>query len=310
MAIAETVIETWNYWNYYKRVLRNISTGGEYTLDTGPYSPSITGLLRVGVRIAESSSTEEVREYYVLVLRPDKKRLANQDFPIDVKLELDISTCVLSEGQSIVTLRVKPWANPNGLRWITSSLISYEQIIEHYIPFDISAVDYAIATYEETKTVSPTTGSVEFISLEQSFWKFMRDKTIGFAISGTEGYCEIFGPTYVATSVRPKFTIDQSQAARVQGYAKLTTEIKAQSRVKGVCKDREGDLITGVQCRIIVFNPDDYRIVGTGVSTAADGSFLIDVDFRVGSSVVVSFVETGQSIYGSEIMTTVSRSTV
>jgi len=205
---------------------------------------------------------------------------------------------------------IKPWANSHGIGWTSDDIISYTDIVNYYIPFDLTVATYVSATYEKSVNVEANEYSVRAIDLEATFDKFLQQQTIGFAVTATGGYADVYGPEYASSDVRPQFVIEQSVSNRFHGpHIALDTEIAGSSKVKGVCRDRTGVILTGERCKITVCDQYNYKILGTSYSSSADGSFLTDVSCKVGESVVVGFCQTNNGISGSEIMTTVSPST-
>jgi len=58
-----TISDAWNYWCYYRKVLRNKNTGSIVDLDSGKFLPSTAGMIRVGEKISELNDNEETIEY-------------------------------------------------------------------------------------------------------------------------------------------------------------------------------------------------------------------------------------------------------
>ena len=305
------ISDAWEYWCYYRRVLRNKNTGAIIDLDSGKFSPSTVGLLRIGEKVSELNDDEEIVEYSVLALQPDITRINIWDIPSSAKLMLYLSVVILNDGNFQFPVTVKPWANSSGTAWTSDTLITYNDIVEHYIPFDLTSETYVAATYEKSVNVEADTYNAYVIDLEETFYKFLQSQTIGFMITATGGYADVYGPTYSSSTVRPQFTIEQTISNRFHGpHITLDTEIAGLSKVKGVCRDRSGTIITGKQCRIVACNKDHYKILGTGLSVSANGTFLIDADCKVGELVAVSFYDSDDTLTGSELMTTVSYNTV
>jgi len=307
---SDHIIEDWDFWCYYKKVLRNRINNAETLIETGKYLHSNSGILRFGTKSAMQSSTEEIRDYYLVVFKPNIGRLPQQDYPSSAKLSIILSTVVLNVGNSSIVGKIKCWYHPNGRFWTSSDNVGFNNINEYFVPSDILTTDYDSSIYEKSETIGTNNLTVEFDEIEQIFWKFMRGKTTGFTLSATGGYCDIYGSEYNPYTLRPQFTIGQTVSSKMHSNLVIDSEIKALSRIKGTCKDRNGNALTGIQCRITAFDPDEYKIIGTGLSSAADGTFLIDIDYRVGDNIIVSFVNEVQSISGSEIMKTVSYNTV
>ena len=300
----EELIASWEYWCYYKRYIRNKITGDSYLSETGKFIPTLTGMVRIGIQISDLSDTEELINYYITALQPNVIRMCRTDFPLSAKVTVYFREYRLNSGKTAIPITVKCWANLSGIDWVTSTPITYEDISEHYIPFDLDEDSYVASTYEKTENMNLSLLTVEIQNLEYTFEKFMLNGSIGFIFDATGGYGEMYGPASSSTYLRPKFTIVQNVSNRMKSNIFLDTEIVSESKIKGVCRDRNRNIITGVQCKITVFDPDTYEVLGTGLSSAADGSFLITTTAKVGNPVVVSFVEDGQSISGTEIMTT------
>ncbi len=304
----EIIIENWEYWCYYKNIIRNKVTGAEVLISSGRYVPEIVGLLKLGEKKSDINSTEELIESYVIAIRPNFRRLDYTVVPSVALLGFSFSVVILNENETIFNPKIKCWANSDGTEWTSDTIITYDSINDYYIPFDLTVATYDLGIYEETGEVESSEYSVILENLEQMFYKFMQSQTIGFILTGAGGHTEVYGPTYSVTTVRPYFNISQA-IDRMRNYVYADTEIQAKSKVKGVCRNREGSIITGVHCDVIVFDIYDHNVIGSGYSSVADGSFLVDVDERVGAEVVVSFSEFRQNIAGSEIMTTVSYNT-
>ena len=310
MNYEESIKSYWNYWCYYKRVLRNKITGVETLIESKSYSPSVFGLVRAGIKKFDLSSTEEIIEYYLTALKPPIIRMCNQDLPVSAEFTLNFSEHSLNEGEVKIEVKIKPWANSSGSAWTSATEITYQDISEYYIPFDLSISTYDSTIYEKIQEADLSGEKVEFDNVIQTFQKFLQDQSTGFILSATGGYCEIYGPSHDLYFLRPKFVIDQPTVQRFHCNVDLDTEIKAASKIKGVCRDREGAIITGHQCKISAFDPYSFEVIGTGLSSSVDGSFLVDIEYKVGNPVIVSFVDETLSLYGTEIMVSVSESTV
>ena len=233
------------------------------------------------------------------------------DTPSSVKLMLYFSLVVLNDGIFQLPVTIKPWANSSGTAWTSDTTISYNDIVNHYIPFDLTAATYVSATYEKSKNIAADAYNALVIDLEATFDKFLQGQTTGFMATATGGYADVFGPEYDSLTIRPTFSVEQTVSNRFHGpHITLDTEISGLSKVKGVCRDRDGVIITGIQCRIVACDTNDYKILGTGLSVSANGSFLISVDCKVGKQIAVSFYDSSNALTGSELMTTVSYSTV
>ncbi len=310
MAYSEEIIENWNYWNYFRRVVRNKNTNSETLLETGRYVPVTTEMFRIGVKISDLTETEEIREYYAATFKPNIRRMCNQDYPSSVTLRILSSVVGVNSDQTEVTGYAKTWYHVDARSWVSTDDLSYSILTDFSIPSDVAAEDYVAEDYTEESLIKTGDVYIDFYDLEAIFWKYMRDKTTGFTLSATGGYVDFYSPNYSPVTFRPQFIISQTVSSRQYSGMVLDAEIKALSRIKGVCKNKYGVAITGSQCDVIAFRPDTYRIVGTGSSSAVDGSFLIDVDYKVGEDVAVSFINSGLSISGTELMTTVSYDTV
>ena len=305
------ISDAWNFWCYYYKVIRNKNTGVIIDLDTGKFLSTTTGLLRIGEKVSELNDSEEIIEYTVIALKPDITRINIWDTPSSARLMLYFSLVVFNDGNFQLPVTVKPWANPSGTEWTSDTIISYQDIVDYYIPFDLTSATYVPATYEKFTNVKADSYSAYIIDLENTFDKFLQDQTIGFMITATGGYADVFGPEYSSSEIRPQFTIEQIISNRFHGpHITLDTEIAGNSKVKGVCRDRDGTIITGRQCRIVACDKDNYRILGTGLSVSANGTFLVTLSCKVGELVIVSFYDSNNTLTGSELMTTVSYNTV
>jgi len=305
-----TISEAWDYWCYYHRVIRNKNTGTVINLDSGKFNPLTSGFLRVGKKISEIDDDTEIIEYTTIALKPDLKRVSNQDTPNSVRLMLYLPVVVLNEGDIQLSVTVKPWANSSGINWTSDNIICYDDIVDHYIPFDLTVATYVSSTYEKSVNVEADEYRAEIIDLEATFDKFLLGQTIGFAITATNGYADVYGPEYTSLTVRPQFAIEQTISNRFHGpHIILDTEIVGSSKIKGVCRDKDRIIITGRQCRVTVYEKDSYRILGTGLSASIDGAFLVSLECKTGELVIVSFYDSSGVLTGSEIMTTVSSNT-
>jgi len=310
MAYSQIIIEGWEYWNYFKRVLRNKNTSAEILLETGRYIPVSTDIFRIGVKVSDLTEEEEIREYYAATFKPNIRRMCNQDYPSSVMLRLLSSAVVINEGQTEITEFVQTWYHLNGREWTSSDDLSYEILTSFVIPSDVPTDNYVAETYTEESTIKAGDVYLDVYDLDVIFWKFMIEKATGFTLSATGGYIDFYSPNFSPYTYRPQFVISQTVSSRQFLSMTVDAEIKALSKVKGICRDKDGVAITGSQCAIIVFDPETYKIIGTGNSATIDGSFLIDVTYKVGEEVAVSFVQSGLSISGTELMTTVSYDTV
>ena len=309
MTIEETLSTEWEFWCYFERVKRNKNDGSEVLLEASQFFPSTTGITRIGEKISKINSSEEMVERYLTAIKPNINRMCKQDFPSDASLELLFMNHLLNAGEAEIKASIKPFANSSGTNWTSDTSISYYDIRDYYVPFDMTATYYNqnINDYKKTKSVDLSGNKVLFEDLELLLWKFMKGQTIGFTIGGTGGFCSLYGPNYDLYFLRPMFTIDQIVTARMQSNLNLDTEIITEGKIKGICTDKDGVKITGKQCRIIAYDMDKYDIVGTGLSSAATGEYLISVTSKIGQPIVVSFLNEVDDITGSEIMTTLSR---
>lgn len=311
MPYDESITDYWNYWCCYRKTIRNKVNGSEVQISTGTYSPSSFGMMRVGKKVTSINSNEESIEYYVSAFQPNMARFNLQDPVTDATLKLFFRDCFLNEGKSSIYITVKPFANSGGGSWTTTSNVGYTDILNHYVPFDMTSSEYASSSYlyEKTENVNFSNYTVLFENIIHLFNKYREGKTIGFTITAADGYCDMHGPSYNMFFIRPKIEVIQSHSNRLSTFMIMDTEINALSKVKGVCRNRNKAIITGKQCRIIVFNPTTYNVVGTGLSSSSDGSFLVDVEEKTGEIVIVSFVDDSGDIDGSEIMATLSYNT-
>ena len=293
MTVGETINSYWNYWCYYEKYIRNKTTGSSFLSNTGIFVPEIFGSLRIGVKKADINDTEESITYYLTALKPNIIRMCKDDYPLSAKIRLNAREAVLNEGETIIPVTLSNWENPNDDGWITGTSISYTAMN-----------NYSSAIYKETANADLSGLKIEIEDLEAIIHRFFKGWSNGFLLNATGGYCELYGPSNIFSYMRPTLTIVQNVSNRLKTDIVLDIEIKAESEVKGVCRDRNRSIITGHQCRITVLDPDTYDIIGTGLSSSLDGSFLVTTTAKVRSPVIVNFIETSQSISGSEIMTT------
>ena len=96
------------------------------------------------------------------------------------------------------------------------------------------------------------------------------------------------------------------------GAAVATTERWVISKLSGICKDKNGVAITGVQCAINIYNKDSLASrVGSTLSNSVDGTWTNDIDIVVGTKTLALFSYEGTyggdtDIAGGEFMTTVA----
>jgi hypothetical protein len=309
MAYTENIISSWNFWCFYKKTIRNKQTGLETFLDSGKFFHDTSGIIRAGIKISDISSTEEIVERTVSVFKPDITRMNNADIPTLAKFKIYFLGCVANMGNPSVDVTIRPWSYQAGLAWVTTTpQVTYEILNNNYLPFDVALEDYDSDIYEYSKEVNLNATSVTFLDLEQTFYKFLQKQCSGFLITAENGYCDIFSPNYSTVGLRPFFTINQITTGLIYNMVSVDFEVTALSKIKGVCRNKDGAIITGKQCEITIFDPNDYKIVGAGLSSL-DGSFLVSANYKVGLPVVVSFTDETQEICGSEIMITVSNLT-
>lgn len=289
----ETINSSWNYWCYYEEYVRNKITGSSFLSKTGIFVPSISGSLRIGVKRADINDTEESITYYTTALKPNVSRMCKDDYPLSAKIRLNARTALPNEGETVIPVTLSNWENPNDDGWITSTPISYGAMD-----------DYSSATYKETANADLSGLKIEIEGLRTIVHRFFRGWSNGFLLTATNGYCELYGPSSIFSYMRPTLTIVQNISNRLKTDIILDIEIRCESEVKGVCRDKDRNVITGHQCNITVFDPDNYDIIGTGLSSAIDGSFLVTTSAKIGNPVVVSFVEEIQGLSGSEIIET------
>lgn len=308
-----TISEAWDYWCCYKKVLRDKNTGVVTVLASRKFepSPSSLGLLRIGEKISEVNDDEEIIEYTVIALKPNLERMNLQDPLSSARLILYFSLVVLNEGAFKLPVIIKPWANSSTANWTSDTNVSYDDIVEHYIPFDLTPETYVSSTYEKLVNVASGESNSITIGLEHTFDKLLQGQVTGFAVTAEDGYADVFGPECSSFSVRPTFIIEQVVSNKVYNpNITLDTEVAGASKVSGVCRDQNGVILIGERCKVAVLHKDNYRILGAGFSSSANGSFLLNVDCKVGETVVVNFYRYGEDLTGSELMTTVSDRTV
>lgn len=312
MTIEETISSYWNYWCYFERVVKNRYSGKEILVGSGNYVPEIFGMMRIGEKVSRLNSSEDIVERYLSAFKPDISRMCDQDYPTVVELTLRFLSHEINSGETEINVTVKPFANDNGRSWATTSPISYNLIKEHYVPFDITLATYIsnLSEYEKTESINQSENRVYFGNLILLMWKFMQKNSIGFTISASGGICNLYGPSYTLYFLRPLLTVRQVVDTRMRSNVILDTQIAAEAKVKGKCKDRDGNVITGRQCRVIAFDPSDYEILGTGLSSSSTGSFLFSINYKVGYPVIVSFIDDVSDITGCEVMTSLSKDTV
>lgn len=295
MATEETINSYWNYWCYYEEYVRNKTTGSSFLSGTGIFIPEIFGSTRIGVKVADINDTEESVIYYVTALKPDVSRMCKDDYPLSAKIRLNAREAILSENETVIPVTLSNWENPNDNGWITSTPLSYGALN-----------DYSSSIYMKTANADLSGLVIELEDLEAIVHRFFEGWSNGFLLSATQGYCELYGPSSLFSYMRPTLTVVQTVSNRLKTNIALDIEVTSESEVVGVCRDRNRNIITGYQCRIIVLDIDTYEIIGTGLSSSSDGSFSITVNVKPRYPVIVNFVEESQSLSGSEIMTTMS----
>lgn len=293
MAIEETINSYWNYWCYYEEYVRNKITGSSFLSNTGIFIPEIFGSVRIGVKRADINDNEESVVYYITALKPNISRMCKDDFPLSAEIRLNAREALLNEEETIIPVTLSNWENPNDDGWITSTPISYGAMN-----------DYSSDIYKETANADLSGLVIEIEDLETIVHRFFRGWSNGFLLNATGGYCELYGPSSSFLYMRPTLTIVQNVSSRLKSNITLDVEIRSESEVEGVCRDRNRNIITGYQCKITIFDPDTYDIIGTGLSSPSTGSFVVTTSAKIGNPVVVNFTEETQSISGSEIMIT------
>jgi hypothetical protein len=305
----ESIIEAWDYWCYFQKVKRNRLTGFEIIIDSGEYVSSTENLLRVGERVSYLDSTYDLVEKTVVALRPDLSRLCLSDLPIKVDLMLYLLSVVLTDGESVVELTVKPWANPSSSVWTSETEITYDDLVNYYIPFDLTSLTYSPSEYEVSVNIESDKYNAFVENIDTLFIAFMQEDSGGILITAEKGYVDVFGPGYSSSTIRPYIKTIQTITGRSYSFFDLDTEVTATSKVKGVCRDREGNILTGERCKVVVCDKDNYKILGTSYSSSANGSFLTTVNCKAGKLVIASFYRSSDKISGSELMVTVSKNT-
>ena len=293
MATEETINNYWNYWCYYEEYVRNKVSGSSFLSGTGIFIPEIFGSLRIGVKVADINDTEESVTYYITALKPNVSRMCKDDYPLSAKIRLNAREALVNENETIIPVTLSNWENPNDDGWTSSAPISYGAMN-----------NYSSDTYKKTANADLSGLVIEIENLEAIVHRFFRGWSNGFILTATKGYCELYGPSSLLSYLRPTLTIVQNVSSRLKTDIILDIEVKSESKVVGVCRDRNRNIITGYQCRVIILNIDTYEIIGSGLSSSSNGSFSVTVDIKPRYPVIVAFVEESQSISGSEIMVT------
>lgn len=303
----ESIIDAWDYWCSFQKVKKNRFNGSEVIIDEDVYSPTTAGMLRVGEKVSYLDTTYDIIEKTAIALKPDLSRLSLLDYPSNVDLMLYFSSVILTNGGTSLSITAKPWANANAGNWDKDTEITYDDIVGYYIPFTETSSSYLASTYEVTNSISSNGAASLFKAITNLFIAFMGTSSTGILITATGGYANIFGPGYSSLTVRPSIKVVQTITGKASSFFTLNTEVVSESKVKGVCRDRNGTIIIGRECDIIVFDRNNYKILGTGTSNSATGQFLVSVSCKLGELVVVSFLDSSRNIAGSELMTTFSR---
>jgi len=296
------ILEGWDVWCFFRRMLFNSNTLSETLINEGEFSPPVSGILRSGIKEYSINSTEKIREYYAIAFSPDISRLCNSDYPMTSKLRIDVESCVLNAGETEFVGTIKPWAKSGGIPH------SYLDIVDNYIPFDVTSYDAEI--YETQDSITPSEYYFQFEDIIATIWKYMKSQSSGFMLVGQNGIVDIYGPEYSSVSFHPALTIIQTISNKRKYKINLQTEIKSLSKIKGVCNDKDGNRVTGSSCKVYVFSLSFVDLIGSGESNSANGTFLIEVEAKYLEQVLVTYFNESENIFGSEIMRTVSKVTV
>ena len=302
-------LESWNWWCYHNTYMRNILTGNINQLSTGRYNSGTDGLSRIGTNKVMLNLSEEWVEETVLVVQPPRGRLPIADIPSSVSLNLFFSGVELNDDESNLIVKVSPWANIDGLGWVSETDSSFSDFKDHYIPFDLSPSTYNSSIYESTSSVSLFDYGATISELENAFYKFLQKETTGFLITASNGYANCYNPNFGSLGLRPKFNVNIVISGQSGALLNLDIEVRGRAKIKGVCRDRNGAIMTGSNCNIVAFDPNSHKIIGSALSDS-DGSFLFEVNSKVGENIAVSFTEPIRGIFGAEIMKTLSLETV
>jgi len=300
------VTSAWQWVVYYKESLYNVSTRSETIVGSGKYVSADEGISIVGKKITEISTTLQIWTEHVAALRFDYSQLSRSHEPDEATFRLGLLSVVANAGFNDVTIKIKTFRNDSFPSWNEDSALTFDDIYHYDIPID--EMSYS-ETFEDTALISSANGSVTFDNVIIPMWKFLNQQTHGFQIQAENGYAEIFDVEYISTFLRPRFNITQIGDKQVN-FMNMECAVIGKAKVKGTCRNKRGDVITGSACDITVFDPDTQKVLGTGTSTPATGGFLVTVDSKVGNAVIVSFANTTENISGAEIMNTVSYDTV
>lgn len=308
---TETITDSWEFLSHYKRIKRNKITKSESLLGYGKYIPSYTGIYRVGRKISELDSTYDIIEDTVLVLKPNISRIyIGSSTPYSASFRVYFSSVILNEGEFSCSLTLKPWANSGYIDWESSTTVSYEDIVDYYIPFNLDASTYTSSVYEKTfSNITTGTTSALYTGIKELFYSFLKENIIGFVLIGNNnGYINVFNSNYLQLdTVKPQFLISQTIPYCGQYYSKLDIEISGKSHVIGACRNRNGELIAGSQSKIAIYDIDSHNLIGSGLSDL-NGGFRIQTKCKSYDKVLVTFVNETENINGCEIMTTFASS--
>jgi len=295
MATEETINSYWSYWCYYEEYVRNKLTGSSFLSGTGIFIPEISGLMRIGVKTTDINDIEESVTYYISALKPNISRMCKDDYPLSAKIRLNAREALLNEEETVIPVTLSNWENPNDNGWTTDTPISYDAMN-----------NYSSIAYKKTANADLSGLVIEIEDLEAIVHRFFRGWSNGFLLTATGGYCELYGPSNLFSYMRPTLTIVQNISNKLKTDVILDIKIKSASKIMGVCRDRNRNIITGYQCRVTVLDIDTYEILGTGLSSSLDGSFSITINIKPRHPAIVNFIEENQSLSGSEIMITQS----
>jgi len=302
--LNNTIEESWEYWCYYRRVIRNKASGEETLVQEGRYLPSVTNVLRIGSMVSEMNASEDLVEYTALAIRPAILRLHVGLIPLDASLLFSFSALIFNGSNSSAKFTLKPWANASGEDWISSTEITYGDIVEHYIPFNLAEETYDPDTYEKEIEIAVSAGGLFFSEIQNTLYTFLTDNAYGMFIVGEDGYADVYSPQYTYEDLRPQLGVTQVVPFTGYNYTTMATEITGKSHVIGVCRDLDGEAITGVSCLVAVFDLSDRSLLGSGSSDPIDGSFRIKTECKSYTTVILTFVNESLGINGSELMET------
>ncbi len=303
ISITEILVDSWEEICIFRRTKRNKITGSEFILDEGIYSPPVNGILRIGEKVSSLDSTYNLVEKYIYVFKPNISRLfQGTDSPFVVYLNLYLSSLVLNSGFSSLFVKIKPWANLNYIDWDSNSVPSLEEVEEYYIPFNLTESTYIFSTYEFEEEKVLNNVDCKFKEMKDLFQSFVERNIIGFSISGRNGYIDIFSKDYENNyELRPSFYVRNHIPYTNYNFIQLDIEIVGKSHIIGVCRNRNGEIITGENCKILVFDLSSNALIGSGLSEL-DGSFRVRTSCKSGTLISVIFINESLEINGSEIM--------